>query len=245
MNASNLSNLNTTITHLGVVLEGFKESMMYTSASQRFQEQVQKLQINHVNNELDKTRESLTSLRLRLVHTDASLDAALTAAEQMDERARRTAFANEALMNNFQKQNTLADKRMETAQNKKAAAHAMMNIAQEKMADANEMMKIAQKMNADADERFKVAQAKIDAAVGLQDQADVALVTLEQNIARGDEHSTEVVETLRQVFELQKLQKIKMEAEVAKQLETKEFEVRMMKRWNEVREAWYRRGECG
>ena len=235
MISSNLNHLDTSITQLGFALEGFKESMMYTSASQRFQEQVQKLNINHLNNELDKTRESITLLRFRLVHTVAGLDAALTAAEQMDERAKIMAFESEELLNNFQMQNTLADKRMKKAQKKEAAAHTIMDIAQKKMDAANEMMKIAQKMNANADERFKIAQAKIDAAVGLQDQADVALLTLQHSIGRCDEHSTEAVETLRQVFVQQKLQRIKMEAEVAKQLETNEFEVQMMKRWNEVR----------
>ena len=251
MQLSYLKHLNAAITHLGIVLEDFKESMMYTSASQRFQEQVQKLNINHVNKELDNIRESITSLRFRLVHRSASIDAALTGAEKLEDRAVTMAMGNERIMEAFQKIYRHADELMETARKKEAAAHALMNVAQQKMMDANEMMKIAQKKNADADGLLKIAQEKINVADGLQDQADVALITLQQNIGHC-ERTTEAVDTLRQVFVMQKLQKINMEAEVAKQLEnrvqrhvegnhmqrqnTNEFEVSMMERWHQVRD---------
>ena len=256
MHPSYIKHLNAAINHLGVVLEGFKESMLYTSGSKRFEEQVQKLHINHVNKELDKIRESLSMLRLRVVHTVVSIDAALTGAEQMKQRAKRMAIENEKKMEAFQKINRFADERLIKAEKKEAAAHATMNIAEKKMADANEVMKIAQKKNADADELLKNAQEKINDAVGLQDQADVALLTLQQNIGRCDEHgTTEAVGTMRQIFVMQKLQKINMEAEVAKQLgtnrvqrnhvegnhmqphnNTNEFEATLMKRWDEVRD---------
>ena len=240
MMALDVNCLDASVTRLEFMFESLKESMICTSGNQRFQEQSQKLHINLVNKELDYIQDSLHLLRPRLMYTVASMDAALAAAEKTKERAERMAFENEALMKVFQKKNRDANKRTKKAQNEEAAARILMNLAQKKIEDANKMMKTAQKINA---------------AVLSENQADVTRATLQQNTARMDPHnSNKTVGPIRQVLAQEKSPKIKLDAEVAKRLETnrtpcsqlggkhmtqlpkitEEFEVTMMKRWDEV-----------
>ena len=294
MNASELDRLDDTVTYLGFAFEDFKESMLYTSGCKRFQEQSQKLHIDHVNKELDKIQDCLTSLRSQLVHPVESIDAAVAAAKEMEKRAGSMAFENNELMKIFQEQNRAANERMENARKEDATARGLMKIAEkedatarglmviaerqyadaydlmktarEQKAAAQELMNTAQKQNAAAHELMNTAQKqnaaaqnRINTAVLSKHQADVALAMLQQAVERWDETQhdpTKTLEPIRRVLAQKKLPNIKLDAEVPKQLETnraqcnhlegnhmtqlptstKEFEVAMTKRWDEVRE---------
>ena len=296
MNAAELDRLDHIVSYLGCAFEEFKESMLYTSGCQRFQEQSQKLHITHVNKELDMIGESLSFLRPQLVHPVESIDAAVAAAKEMEKRASSMAFENNELLKIFQEQNRAANERMKNARkedatarvlmrnarNEDATARGLMKIAEKQYADAYEMMKTAreqkaaaqemtkaaQKQNAAAQEVMKTAQKqnaaaqdRIDTAILTKHQADVALAMLEQTVERWDETQhdpTKALEPIRRILAQKKLPNIKLDAEAAKQLETnrvqcnhfedshmtqlptttKEFEVTMKKRWDEVREKF-------
>ena len=239
MNASDLERVDATVARLDTTLKAFKAYFGCSTWYSYLQEQALLLRVHEAEIQLDKIRMPLNSLRAWLAQSVTSTNAAATAGGKEAAAKQMMAKAEKMMVD--------AGKKMETAYRKEREAGMMF-------AEINGLMKAAQIVNADA-------QSRINTAVGLQDQADEALITLQQNIARCNEHSTTTaVETMRQVFVLQKLQKSKMEAEISERLETNRvrtidlegdyttqllknnnvFREIMINKWNEVRKKLLR-----
>ena len=238
MITSDLGHLNATVSRLDLMLREIKASFELTSWSPSLKEQALQLHINNADKELDKIRTVLTSLRARLAITVTSIDAAVVAREKKE-------AAVEKMM-------AEAEKKMAEAEKKKAEARMKMEEAEIMIAKVNTLMRIAQGKNA-------AAQRKIDTAVVTQNSADVALATLQQSMARCMErwdelrrNSIKALDTVRRALAEKKLQKIKLEAEFAEQLEANrsqrnylegDYVTQLLKNTDEFKEIIKKRGE--